>query len=65
MYLAMVCSTPNIVKLIAAFDHRHIFLDPDPDPEISYQERFRLFNFQLLPGMITIHRNCYPRRRRF
>ncbi|WP_200305356.1 NAD-glutamate dehydrogenase, partial [Paracraurococcus ruber] len=30
-------------KLVAAFDHRHIFLDPDPDPEASYQERARLF----------------------
>ncbi len=31
------------VKLIAAFNHRVIFLDPDPDPETSYQERLRLF----------------------
>jgi glutamate dehydrogenase len=30
-------------KLIAAFDHRDIFLDPDPDPQASYQERARLF----------------------
>ncbi|WP_240791136.1 NAD-glutamate dehydrogenase [Roseomonas sp. AR75] len=30
-------------KLLAAFDHRHIFLDPDPDPAISYAERERLF----------------------
>ena len=30
-------------KLVAAFDHRHIFLDPDPDPEASYAERERLF----------------------
>lgn len=30
-------------KLLAAFDHRHIFLDPNPDPEVSYQERERLF----------------------
>jgi len=30
-------------KLVAAFDHRHIFLDPDPDPEASYDERARLF----------------------
>ncbi len=30
-------------RLLAAFDHRHIFLDPDPDPESSYQERQRLF----------------------
>jgi glutamate dehydrogenase len=31
------------IRLIAAFDHRHIFLDPDPDPETSCQERERLF----------------------
>ncbi|MEX2548926.1 MAG: NAD-glutamate dehydrogenase domain-containing protein [Nitriliruptoraceae bacterium] len=31
------------VRLVAAFDHRHIFLDPDPDPEASYQERARLY----------------------
>jgi glutamate dehydrogenase len=31
------------LKLVAAFDHRHVFLDPDPDPEKSYQERKRLF----------------------
>ncbi|APT56216.1 phage capsid protein [Roseomonas gilardii] len=30
-------------RLVAAFDHRHIFLDPDPDPEASYNERERLF----------------------
>ena len=32
------------IKLLAAFDHRHIFLDPDPDPESSFEERERLFN---------------------
>ncbi|MGD9527334.1 MAG: NAD-glutamate dehydrogenase, partial [Pseudonocardia sp.] len=31
------------IRLVAAFDHRHIFLDPDPDPERSYDERARLF----------------------
>ncbi len=31
------------IKLIAAFNHRVIFIDPDPDPETSYQERLRLF----------------------
>lgn len=31
------------IKLIAAFDHRHIFVDPNPDPERSYAERERLF----------------------
>ncbi|MDQ3910425.1 MAG: NAD-glutamate dehydrogenase, partial [Actinomycetota bacterium] len=31
------------IKLVGAFDHRHVFLDPDPDPETSYEERERLF----------------------
>ena len=31
------------LKVIAAFDHRHIFLDPDPDPAKSHAERTRLF----------------------
>ena len=31
------------IKLVAAFNHLHIFIDPDPDPEASYQERERLF----------------------
>ena len=31
------------IRLVAAFDHRHVFLDPDPDPEVSFAERTRLF----------------------
>ncbi|MCC3277731.1 NAD-glutamate dehydrogenase [Arthrobacter sp. zg-Y40] len=31
------------IKLVAAFDHRHIFLDPNPDPAASHAERRRLF----------------------
>jgi glutamate dehydrogenase len=31
------------LKIIAAFDHRHIFLDPDPDPAASWAERARMF----------------------
>ncbi|MBS0482024.1 MAG: NAD-glutamate dehydrogenase [Proteobacteria bacterium] len=31
------------IKLVAAFDHRHIFLDPDPDPAKSWKERARMF----------------------
>jgi glutamate dehydrogenase len=30
-------------RLLAAFDHRHIFIDPDPDPEVSWAERKRMF----------------------
>ena len=32
------------IRLIAAFDHRHIFIDPDPDPGDSWKERKRLFD---------------------
>ena len=31
------------IRLIAAFNHRHIFIDPDPDPAASFAERSRLF----------------------
>jgi glutamate dehydrogenase len=37
----MLCS--RHIRLVAAFDHRHIFLDPDPDAATSYAERERLF----------------------
>ncbi|MBV1789707.1 NAD-glutamate dehydrogenase [Marinobacterium sp. D7] len=35
------------IRLIAAFNHQHIFIDPSPDPVAAYQERQRLFG---LPG---------------
>jgi glutamate dehydrogenase len=31
------------LKIVAAFDHRHIFIDPDPDPAASWDERARMF----------------------
>ena len=31
------------IRLLAAFDHRHIFLDPTPDEAVSFAERQRLF----------------------
>ncbi len=34
------------LKLVAAFDHRDIFIDPDPDPARSWEERKRLFEMQ-------------------
>ncbi len=37
----MLCSEHT--RLVAAFDHRDIFLDPDPDAASSYAERKRLF----------------------
>jgi len=36
----------NRIRLLAAFDHRHIFVDPDPDPLASYVERKRLFGLR-------------------
>jgi len=32
------------IRLVAAFDHRHIFIDPDPDPAAGFAERQRLFD---------------------
>ncbi|HET6224272.1 MAG TPA: NAD-glutamate dehydrogenase domain-containing protein, partial [Dongiaceae bacterium] len=32
------------IKLVAAFDHRHIFIDPAPNPATSWDERQRLFD---------------------
>ena len=37
----------NSLKLVAAFNHMHIFIDPSPSPQKSFEERQRLFN---LPG---------------
>ncbi|HUO71520.1 MAG TPA: NAD-glutamate dehydrogenase [Solirubrobacteraceae bacterium] len=34
------------IKLLAAFNHMHIFLDPDPDPERSHAERKRVFELE-------------------
>jgi glutamate dehydrogenase len=31
------------IRLVAAFDHRHVFVDPDPDPAASFAERARMF----------------------
>jgi glutamate dehydrogenase len=33
----------DTTKLLAAFDHRDIFIDPDPDPKASFAERKRMF----------------------
>ena len=35
------------LKLQAAFNHLHIFLDPDPDPAVAFKERKRLFRAKL------------------
>jgi len=34
------------IKLVGAFNHLHVFLDPDPDPEASFAERQRLFELE-------------------
>ena len=31
------------IRLVAAFNHQHIFIDPQPDPAVSFRERERLF----------------------
>ncbi len=55
------------LKLVAAFDHRHIFLDPNPSVDISFAERARL---AVLPrsswndynhGLISPGGGVYPR----
>jgi glutamate dehydrogenase len=35
------------LRLVGAFNHRHIFLDPDPDPKVAFAERRRLFGAAL------------------
>ncbi|KAB7757850.1 NAD-glutamate dehydrogenase domain-containing protein [Mycolicibacterium mucogenicum] len=55
------------IKLVAAFDHRHIFLDPNPDPETSYVERERLFRLPRSswqdydPALISAGGGVWPR----
>ncbi|ROO62167.1 glutamate dehydrogenase [Micromonospora sp. Llam0] len=54
-------------RLVAAFDHRHIFLDPDPDPATSYAGRRRLFDLPRSSwadydtGLISAGGGVYPR----
>jgi glutamate dehydrogenase len=55
------------LKLVAAFDHRHVFLDPDPDPEVSFTERQRLFGLRRSswadydPALISPGGGVFPR----
>lgn len=55
------------IRLLAAFDHRHIFLDPDPDPESSWVERQRLFKLPRSswadydPALISPGGGVYPK----
>nr|WP_314442155.1 NAD-glutamate dehydrogenase domain-containing protein [uncultured Sphingomonas sp.] len=56
------------IQLVAAFDHRHIFIDPTPDPATSWEERNRLFHLprsswddydrsRLSPGAMIVPRS--------
>ena len=55
------------IRLVAAFDHRHVFLDPDPDPVTSYAERRRLFDTPRSswadydPALLSPGGGVYPR----
>jgi glutamate dehydrogenase len=55
------------IRLVAAFDHRHVFLDPDPDPETSFAERERLFHLPRSswadydPALLSPGGGVYPR----
>jgi glutamate dehydrogenase len=55
------------LKLVAAFDHRHIFIDPDPDPRAAFAERKRLFDLPRSswanydPTLISSGGGVYPR----
>ncbi|MEP7180551.1 MAG: NAD-glutamate dehydrogenase [Betaproteobacteria bacterium] len=55
------------IRLVAAFDHRHIFLDPMPDLAASFNERERLFKLprsswaDYAPGLISAGGGVHPR----
>ncbi|HSA90867.1 MAG TPA: NAD-glutamate dehydrogenase [Burkholderiales bacterium] len=55
------------IRLVAAFDHRHVFLDPSPDADKSFRERERLFRLPRSswadydPKLISKGGGVYPR----
>ncbi|MGH8477354.1 MAG: NAD-glutamate dehydrogenase domain-containing protein, partial [Methylococcales bacterium] len=55
------------IKLVAAFNHKDIFLDPDPDPSLSFEERKRLFGIpgsswrDYDPGKLSAGGGIFPR----
>ncbi|MFD7813096.1 NAD-glutamate dehydrogenase [Streptomyces sp. NPDC059785] len=55
------------IRLVAAFDHRHIFIDPKPDAATSYAERRRLFELPRSSwgdydtGLISAGGGVFPR----
>ena len=54
-------------RLVAAFDHRHVFIDPDPDPAVGIAERRRLYGLARSswadydPALISSGGGVYPR----
>ncbi|HET6753248.1 MAG TPA: NAD-glutamate dehydrogenase [Jiangellaceae bacterium] len=55
------------IRLVAAFDHRHVFLDPNPDAATSYEERKRIFQLprstwaDYNPALISEGGGVHPR----
>ncbi len=55
------------IKLLGAFNHMHVFVDPDPDPAVSFAERRRLFGLERSswsdynPSRISAGGGVYPR----
>ncbi len=55
------------IRLLAAFDHRHVFIDPDPDAKTRFAERERLFRLPRSswadydPALISEGGGIYPR----
>jgi glutamate dehydrogenase len=55
------------IRLVAAFDHRHVFLDPEPEAAASFTERRRLFDLPRSSwadydsGLISAGGGIYPR----
>ncbi len=55
------------LRLVAAFDHRHIFIDPAPDPAASFAERQRLYDLPRSswadydPALISAGGGVWPR----
>jgi glutamate dehydrogenase len=58
------------IRLVAAFDHRHIFVDPDPDAASSFDERRRLFDLprssweDYQPGLISAGGGVFSRQQK-
>ncbi|MDA0251240.1 MAG: NAD-glutamate dehydrogenase [Actinomycetota bacterium] len=58
------------IRLVAAFDHRHIFIDPDPEAARSFEERRRLFDLprsswqDYEPGLISAGGGVFSRQQK-